>query len=127
MDAIYKDESYKIIGACMAVHRELGCGFLEPVYQEALEIELQHLNVPYAREASIVIDYRGQNLKQKYYADFICYGKIILELKAVDELCSNHEAQVVNYLEATKLKLGLLVNFGDTSLRHKRLVRNINK
>ena len=110
----------------MAVHRELGCGFLEAVYQEALEIEFQHLNIPYVREASIAIDYRGQSLKQKYYADFICYGNIIIELKAVEQLCSQHEAQVINYLEATKYKLGLLVNFGDISLRHKRLVRNIN-
>ena len=126
MEAIYKDESYDIIGACMAVHRGLGCGFLEAVYQEALEIEFQHLNIPYEREVSLGISYRGKELKQKYYADFVCYGDIIVELKAVDRLCSQHEAQVINYLESAKLKLGLLVNFGQTSLQQKRLVRNIN-
>jgi len=126
MDAIYKDESYRIIGACMEVHRQLGCGFLEPAYQEALEIEFQIQNIPFAREAPLNITYKDKTLKQAYFADFICYGKIILELKAVDKLITKHEAQVINYLEATKLKLGLLVNFGQTSLQQERIVRNFN-
>jgi len=126
MDAIYKDESYKIIGACMEVHRQLGCGFLEPAYQEALEIEFQIQGIPFAREVPLNITYKDRTLKQAYFADFICYGKIILELKAVDKLITKHEAQVINYLEATKLKLGLLVNFGQTSLQQERIVRNFN-
>ena len=125
MNAIYKDESYKIIGACMAVHKELGCGFLEAVYQEALEIEFKLQNIPFKREVPLQIPYKGYILKQPYYADFVCYEKIILETKAIETLIAKNESQVINYLEATKFKLGLLVNFGQRSLQQKRLVRNI--
>jgi GxxExxY protein len=125
MNAIYKDESYKIIGACMEVHKELGCGFLEAVYQEALETEFKLQNIPYKREVSLQIPYKGHILKQPYYADFVCYDKIIIETKATDTLIAKNESQVVNYLEATKFRLGLLINFGQLSLQQKRLVRNI--
>ncbi len=108
---LYKEESYKIIGAAMKVHSTLGCDFLEQVYQEALEIELKKQNIPFTREAPLTITYDGITLNKKYNADFICYDKIILELKAVKDLDNTHEAQVFNYIKATGFKLGLLVNF----------------
>ena len=119
---IYKDESYKIIGACMEVHNELGCGFLEAIYQEALAIEFSIQNIPFQREHELDIYYKGELLNKKYYPDFICFNKIIVELKALSALASDHEAQVLNYLKATGYKLGILVNFGETSLKYKRLV-----
>ena len=119
---IYKKEAYELIGACMEVHKHLGNGFLEPVYQEALEFEFKHRNIPYRREEKLEITYKGQMLEKNYIADFICYDKIILELKALSELSLNHEAQVLNYLKATEMKLGLLVNFGDRMLQYKRLI-----
>lgn len=122
-ELLYENESYKIIGAAMAVHRELGCGFLEQVYQEALEIEFQLQGIPYKREAPLLITYKGQNLKKEYIADFICYDKIIVETKALDDLVSKHDSQVLNYLKATGYKLGLLLNFGQESLQRKRLVK----
>ena len=122
-DILYKDEAYKIIGAAMTVHRELGCGFLEAVYQEALEIEFEKQHIPFQREVSLAISYDGKILKKQYVADFTCYDKIIVALKAVKEFDSIHEAQVFNYLKATGYKLGLLVNFGDTSLEYKRIVK----
>ncbi|SMO35576.1 GxxExxY protein [Saccharicrinis carchari] len=122
-ELIYKDEAYKIIGACMTVHRELGCGFLEAVYAEALEIELGNQGIPFIREVPITIEYKGKLLKKCYLADFICYDKIILELKAINYLESVHESQVINYLKATTHKLGILVNFGEQSLKYKRIVK----
>ena len=119
---IFKDESYQIIGACMAVHRELGNGFLEAVYQEALEEEFKLKNIPYIREHQLEIVYKNKILKKKYQADFICYGEIIVELKALTELSSVHQSQLINYLKATKFKLGLLVNFGQSSLENKRVI-----
>ena len=119
---IYKDESYKIIGACMEVHNNLGCGFLEAVYQEALEIEFEQRKIPFEREKSLKIMYKGIVLKKEYVADFICYNKIIIETKAATELKSDHIAQTLNYLKITGYKLGLLVNFGATSLKYKRIV-----
>ncbi len=121
-ELIYKDDAYKIIGACMSVHRELGCGFLEAVYAEALEMEWQLKGIPYQREVPLNIEYKGQPLKKSYVADYICYNKIIIELKAINQLESVHEAQVLNYLKATGFKLGLLVNFGEQSLKYKRIV-----
>jgi GxxExxY protein len=120
---LYKDESYKIIGAAMAVHRELGSGFLEAVYHEALEIEFKHQYIPHQSEAMLPIKYKDVILQKQYFADFICYDKIVVEIKAVKELDSIHEAQVFNYLKATGYKLGLLINFGEESLTYKRLVR----
>lgn len=119
---IYKDESYKIIGACIEVHNELGSGFLEAVYQEVLEIEFKNQDIPFSREKELPLQYKGIKLNKFYYADFIVYDKIILELKALDALSSSHEAQVLNYLKATGFKLGLLINFGQSNLQYKRLV-----
>ena len=122
VDLVYKNECYEIIGACMEVHKRLGCGFLEAVYQEALEKEFQFQKIPYQREASLKIKYRDQYLDKEYSADFICYSKIIVELKALSELTTDHEAQVLNYLKATDYKLGILVNFGEKSLSYKRMI-----
>ena len=121
-ELIYKDEAYEIIGAAMAVHRELGPGFLEAVYQEALEIEFQLRDIPYERERQLNIDYKGHTLSKHYNADFVCYDKIIVETKAICELTSKDESQVLNYLKATGYKLGILINFGEERLRHKRMV-----
>ena len=121
-ELIYKDEAYKIVGACMTVHRELGCGFLEAVYAEALEMEFLSQGIPFKREVPIIIEYKGKPLKKSYVADFICYDKVILELKAINYLESVHEAQILNYLKATQSKLGILVNFGEQSLKYKRIV-----
>ena len=106
----------------MAVHRELGHGFLEPVYQEALAIELCFHGIPYVKEPELSIIYRGVALNKTYKADFVCYDSIIVELKALSSLNNDHMAQVLNYLKATNLKVGLLINFGESSLKHTRLV-----
>jgi GxxExxY protein len=128
VELIYKEESYGIIGAAMEVHKELGAGFLESVYQEAFELELQKQEIPYEREKLLNIFYRsivqkqGQKLDKRYMADFVCYGKIVVELKALGELSTDHKAQILNYLKTSGLKLGLLINFGSRSLQYKRLV-----
>ena len=119
----YRDESYKIRGALFAVHNELGCGFLERVYQDALEVEFRLQNIPYEREKSIQILYKGEPLGEPYRADFVCYGKVIVELKSVSEILDVHRAQIINYLKATKMKLGFLVNFGEESINIERIVR----
>jgi GxxExxY protein len=111
-ELIYKEESYAIVVGCFSVYKDKGCGFLEPVYQECMEIELDYLKLPAVPKPSLALSYRGRPLKQKYMPDFICYDKIVLELKAVSQLTDEHRAQVLNYLNATGLKLGLLVNFG---------------
>jgi len=111
-EIIYKDESYKIMGACFEVYKEMGCGFLEAVYQECLEIELANQGILFRPQAELTLRYKGQPLKQVYVPDFLCWEKIVLEIKAVSELASEHHAQVHNYLHATGYKLGLLVNFG---------------
>ena len=107
----------------MEVHKTLGCGFLEPVYQEALGIEFRNQCIPFVKEMILSINYKDVTLDKKYVADFICYNNIILELKASSQLVSGHEAQVLNYLKATGFKLGLLVNFGEPSLTYKRLIK----
>lgn len=109
---VYGEESYKIVGAAFKVYNNLGPGFLEAVYQEALEIEFQRQGIPYEREKELKIRYDGIELKQTYKADFVCFGKIIIELKAVSALDDAHRSQVYNYLHATNYKLGLLLNFG---------------
>ena len=120
---IYGDESYKIVGAAFEVYNGLGHGFLESVCQEALGIEFLRRGIPYERERELKIIYNGVELKQTYKADFICYGKIIVELKAVSALCDTHRAQVYNYLHATGCKLGILLNFGcSVCLEHQRIV-----
>ena len=111
-ELIYKDESYAIIGACFNVYKDKGCGFLEPVYQECMEIELRLQGILYVPKKSLALEYKGSPLRSTYEPDFICYDKIVLELKAVTELTDAHRAQVQNYLKATGMKLGLLVNFG---------------
>jgi len=108
----YKQESYNIIGAAFEVYNKLGHGFLEAVYQECLEIEFKKKGIPYEREKDIKIFYDGIELTQSYRADFVCYDKIIVELKAVSALDDAHHAQVYNYLHATGFKLGILLNFG---------------
>ncbi|MFC1840658.1 GxxExxY protein [Thermodesulfobacteriota bacterium] len=126
MDLLYKKEAYNIVGCCLEVHKELGCGFLEPVYQEALEREFKNQNVPFARETELPIYYKNEKLNKYYQADFVCYEKIIVELKALSELTSQHEAQVLNYLKATGFELGLLINFGQMSLQYKRIIKTKN-
>lgn len=121
-DLIFKDECYAIVGACMEVHRELGPGFLEAIYQEALAIELGIRGIPFEREACLRVHYKDRLLNKEYFCDFLCYGKIIIECKSVRKLLPDHDAQVFNYLKATKLALGLLVNFGEPSLHYKRIV-----
>ena len=120
---LYEEETGAIISACMAVHRELGNGFLEAVYQDALAIEFAERGIPYAREKQIPIFYKGHKLDKEYFADFICYGKIIVELKCVSRLVNANKAQVINYLHGTKFNVGLLVNFAEASLKWERLTR----
>ena len=114
--------TYAIIGAAMEVHSELGGGFLEPVYHEALEIEFKARQIPFDREARLPVLYKGTQLACEYRADFVCYGAVVVEIKALRELHSAHEAQLINYLKATRLAVGLLVNFGAPSLQYRRLV-----
>jgi len=124
MDVIYKEESYRIMGACFEVYKEKGCGFVEPVYQECLAMELGLQAIPYREQTVLALNYKGQPLRQTYKPDFICFEKIILELKAVSALCDEHRAQVHNYLKATGHKLGLLLNFGSyPKLEWERIVR----
>ena len=111
-ELIYPDESYQIRGAFYDVYREMGCGFLEAVYQECLELEFTQKGIPFIAQRELTLQYKGETLVQTYRPDFICFGLIIIEVKAVRELSSEHRAQVHNYLKATGMKLGLLVNFG---------------
>jgi GxxExxY protein len=124
MNLILKDEVYAIVGAAIEVHRELGPGFLEAVYQEALELELTDRQLPFTAQPPLVINYKGRRLQQKYIADLICYDQIIVELKALDRLSGKEEAQLLNYLKATGLKVGMLINFGSVGkLEWKRFVK----
>ena len=108
---IFKDEVYQIQGACFEVYKNTGTGFLEAVYQESLAMEFQLRNIPFVEQYELALNYKGYPLKQTYKPDFICFGKIIVELKAVSSLTLEHEAQLFNYLKLTNMKLGLLVNF----------------
>jgi len=117
---IYKTETYDIVGAAMEVHRCLGQGFLESVYQEALELELKNRNIPYISQRQIEIYYKRQLLNKVFIADLFCYDAIIVELKAVSTILPVYEAQLINYLKATKKELGLIINFGTDSLEYKR-------
>ena len=109
---IYKEESYRIMGACFEVYKEKGCGFVEPVYQECLEMEFELQGILRQPQVQLQLSYKGRPLRQKYTPDFICFDKIIVELKAVSQLVDEHRAQVHNYLKATGHRLGLLINFG---------------
>ena len=111
-DLLFQAETYRILGACFSVYRDKGCGFLEAVYQECLAINFEEQGVPFVEQKPLALQYRGRTLKQTYKADFICFGKILLELKAASHLTDEHRAQVLNYLHATGLTLGLLLNFG---------------
>ena len=122
MALLYPQESFAIRGAIFEVHKNLGTGFLEKVYQESLEKEFLLRNIPYEREKRIVINYKGEPLKQEYIADFVCYDKIIVECKAVKELENVHRAQVINYLKATNYQLGFLVNFWEMYVQPERLI-----
>jgi GxxExxY protein len=112
MEMLHKEEVYKIMGACFEVYKEKGCGFLEEVYQEALEMEFELQGIPFSSQQEIQLFYKGRPMKRRYVPDFLVIGKIIVEIKAVDKLTDKHRAQVINYLHATGLELGLLVNFG---------------
>jgi GxxExxY protein len=119
---VLKDESYKIIGICMDVHRELGMGFKEAVYKEALELEFNNQSIPYEREKLFRIEYKGKVLKHKYPADFIVFNQLILEVKATSFIVDSFVAQTINYLKASGLSLGIIANFGQRSFVHKRIV-----
>jgi GxxExxY protein len=123
LEILYKDESYNIIGAAIEVFHELGSGFLEAVYQESLETEFNLRSIPYKREAPLNIYYKKKLLSKFYIADFICYEKIILEIKAVSTLTNEHQAQLLNYLKATGFHLGFLFNFCGEKMEYKRFVR----
>ena len=114
--------TYNIIGAAMEVHKELGCGFLEGVYQEALEREFTSQGILFKSQPVIKISYKGKPLNKTYQPDFICYDEVIIEIKAITNLSGIEEAQIINYLKATNKSIGLLLNFGSKSLEHKRFI-----
>jgi len=114
--------TYAIIGAAMEVHRQLGCGFLEPVYQDALAIEFQNRAIPYNRELKFPVMYKGRRLPNRYKPDFICFESVVVELKALGKLSTIEQAQLINYLKVTGFHTGLLLNFGSRSLEQKRFV-----
>lgn len=122
-NVVYKDESYRIIGAAFEVYKNKGCGFLEAVYQECLAIELEDQSIPAVEKSPLRLEYKGRELKQKYEPDFLCFGKIVVEIKAVKSLSDEHRAQVINYLKATGMELGILINFGHfPKVQHERFV-----
>ncbi len=123
-ELVLKDESYQIMGACFEVYKEMGCGFLEAVYQECLQIELAIREIPFRSQQPLDLRYKGQPLEQKYVPDVTCFEKVILEIKALKQVAEEHRAQVHNYLKSTGYKLGLLVNFGHyPKVEYERIVR----
>ena len=123
---LFENETYKIIGAGMKVHKSLGSGFLESVYQEALEKEFTNQKIPFTRQKKLQIKYEGTLLDKYFIADFVCFDQIIIELKASSFIHRDHEAQLLNYLKATEYKVGLLINFGERSLKWKRLINTLS-
>lgn len=121
-ELLYKEEVYSIIGAAIEVHKNLGSGFLEPVYQEAFEIELKSREIFFQSQCEIAIHYKDFILQKNYRADLVAFEKIIVELKATDHITPVDESQIINYLKATKFRLGLLINFGSVKMEWKRLV-----
>jgi GxxExxY protein len=121
-EPLYKAESFRVMGLCMEVHNQLGRGFSEIVYKDALEIEFRHNGIPFSRERSYPIRYKDKVLPHSYVADFVVFDLIVLEIKAIECLTKAHEKLVLNYLAASKLRLGLLVNFGEPSLASKRVI-----
>jgi GxxExxY protein len=122
-NVIYAEESYKIMGACFNVYKEMGCGFLESVYQECLEIEFELQNIPFNPQKELTMKYRERLLKKTFIPDFVCYEKIIVEIKAVSKFVDEYRATVLNYLNASGFKLGILVNFGHSpKLEYERIV-----
>lgn len=111
-ELIYEQESYRIRGACFEVYKEKGCGFTESIYQECLEAELEMQGIPFDPQHQVPLVYKGRTLTHRFVPDLICFGKIIVELKAVSHLADEHRSQIINYLKATGMKLGFLVNFG---------------
>lgn len=122
MDFILKEETYEIIGLCMEVHNNLGTGFLEIVYKDALEYEFQNRNISYQREQEYCVNYKGIILPHKFYADFVVFDNIVLEIKCASCIADEHVAQTINYLKVSKNKIALVVNFGETRLNYKRLI-----
>ncbi len=116
------ERTYKIIGAAIEVHREMGCGFLEAVYQEILGMEFVSQEIPYKAQPAIEIFYKGRLLEKKYQPDFICFDEVIIEIKALGQLSGTEESQIINYLKATGFEVGLLFNFGSKSLEYKRFI-----
>lgn len=125
MGLIYEVESYEIKGAAMEVYKALGNGFLEGVYQECLELEFARRGIPFEAQRPLTLTYQGLQLRQTYKADFVCYGKIIVEIKAVTRLTPEHQAQLINYLKATGLQLGFLFNFGHHPLIEQKRIPNV--
>lgn len=121
-ELIYKEESFTLVGLCMEIHRELGKGHDELIYKDAFVVELSRANIPFAREKNYEVTYKGVILPHHYYADFVVWDKILFEAKAIEKLAGPHIKQVLNYLAASRLRLGLLVNFGADSLEWKRVV-----
>ena len=120
---LLENETYAILGACFEVYKDKGHGFLEPVYQECLEIELKQRGIPFTAQTMLPLTYKGVSLKQGYRADLICYSQILVELKALSRIVDEHRAQVLNYLNATGIQVGLLVNFGHSpKIEHERYV-----
>ncbi len=123
-EVLFKDESYKIMGAIFEVYKEMGCGFLEAVYQECVELELAAQGVPFGAQFALDLRYKNRSLKSKFVPDFVCYEKIVLELKAVKLIADQHRAQVHNYLKASGFRLGIIVNFGHfPKVEYERIVR----
>ncbi len=119
---LYEEDTFQIIGKCMSVHTYLGKGFLEIVYKDALEYEFKKAGIFYEREKRYEVNYKGQLLPHHFYADFVVENKIILEAKAMTGLSESHYAQTINYLKVSNCRVGLLINFGEDSLRHKRFI-----